>query len=232
VGRVETTYHYEIRNGRLYQSDKDGTYSVKLSRITGPLAWCFNLGSGPSNKTSGNYSYSDQKLAQMIGDKNPWFVRPDAESLTDEMGILKEGMPWLTCIDATDTTAVIGQVTRRLEPYEDWVADYYYSYQWDEDFKNTLNQTDEIPETDSFRIPEEAGGSDPYIYLRGEEAADNFIAGDEVSFGNINDDFAEGYPNYGKITIDTIATDSGYTKIEATDDKIYKGAGTSPFSPW
>jgi hypothetical protein len=229
VGYVGTTHHYELRNGKLHQSDKDGSYSDRLSVITGPLAWCFNLGAptaATSSANGGGWKWENQDLARMIGGKRPWFVCPDQVFMTDEEFNV---FPWMICIDATDSEENNGNTTRRLEPYEDWVCDYFYSYHWNENFKSGLNLDEPMPRTDSFRIPAEEGGTDAFLYIKGEEAASSFIATDEIALGNIDDDLAGGFPNYGKMTIDSIVTDSGYTKIEATNNKIYKAFGISPF---
>jgi hypothetical protein len=230
VGRVTTTYKYHIKNGKIYQSDKDGSTSAVLSQMTGPLAWCFNLGFGPNYTSSGEYVYNDRRLAQLIGGINPWFTVVDAESLEGVNGVIKTDMPWLTAGDATNSISDIEQNSFALRPHDDWVCDYFYSYHWNENFKAGLSLDEPIPKTDSFRIPAEEGGTDAYLYMKGEEAASSFIAADELAFGNIADEFSPGNPNYGKITIDTIATDSGYTKIEAIDNKIYKALNSSPFT--
>jgi hypothetical protein len=225
---VETTDHYEIRNGKLHQSDKDGTYSDKLSSINGPLAWCFNLGAADAGTTSGGgFTFEMADFTRKLGSKRPWFAIPDQAFMSGEEWGLQ---PWMRCIDATNSEENNGNTSRRLEPYEDWVCDYYYSYHWNENFKANLNPDEPIPRTTSFRIPAEEGGSDAFLYIKGEEAASQFISTDEIAFGDIHDDFAPGYANYGTITVDTIVTDSGYTKIEAIDNKIYKGPQESPFS--
>jgi hypothetical protein len=228
VGYVTTTYKYEIREGKIHQSDKDGSSSNALSFVTGPLAFCFNLGSGPNYTTGGGQVYDDQRLAQMIGSKRPWFMDTSSENLTGAKYWV--GNPWLNCLDATNTDSSIGQNNRLLLPHDDWVADYYYSYEWNENFKDTLNINQPVPDSKFFRVPKEEGGSDSYLYIKGEEAATQFIADDEIALGNINDEFAPGYANYGKVTVNTIAADSGYTKLEVDDDKVYKALNTSPFS--
>lgn len=229
VGRVETTYHYEVRDGKIQQSDKDGSSSNTLSFITGPLAFCFNLGAGPINTfDGGNYVYDDKSLAQMIGSKRPWFMNTESGGLTGQNYWL--GKPWMMCLDATNSDVSIGQSGRRLLPHDDWVCDYYYSYEWNENYKDTLSLNQEVPDSTFFRVPKEEGGSDSYLYIKGEEAATQFIADDEIALGNINDEFAPGYANYGKVTVNTIAADSGYTKLEVDDDKVYKALNTSPFS--
>jgi hypothetical protein len=231
-GYTQLSYHYEIRDGKLVQMDKDGTWSVTLSMITGPLAWCFNLGAvGAVNQVLPN-GWGNSDMAGLIGNKRPWFVYPTPSNMELNVGVGNSTKdPWMVALSGVETSSTqYNRSSRYLEPYENWVADYYYSYQWSESYKNSLAIGQQVPLTNTFNVPEEAGGSTSYLYLRGEGAATQFSAGDEISIGSPTDAFEPGRPNYASFTISTIAVDDGDTKIAPTNEVISKVDTQTPFA--
>jgi hypothetical protein len=231
-GYTQLSYHYEIRDGKLVQMDKDGTWSVTLSMITGPLAWCFNLGAvGAVNQVLPN-GWGNSDVAGIIGNKRPWFMYPTPSNMELNVGVgISTKDPWMIALTGVATTSTqYNRSTNYLEPYEDWVADYYYSYQWSESYKDSLAIGQQVPLTNTFNVPEEAGGSTSYLYLRGEGAATQFSAGDEISIGSPTDAFEPGRPNYASFTISTIAVDDGDTKIAPTNEVISKVDTQTPFA--
>jgi hypothetical protein len=221
-------YNYSIKDGKMYQTDNDGSQTYRLSLITGPLAWILNLGAAPTNMASGNLKWSDRELAEMIGSKSPEMFQPSAEMLTGDQWWIK---PWMTCLEGTggSVSNTVNISNRFLEPQEYWIAKYYYSYMWDEDEKDELSVGNPLPETDNFIIPEESGGTTQYLYLTGEDAATQFQVGEEISIGSPSDDFSPDWPNYARFEIASIAADSGFTKITATSGYVTKADTKTPF---
>jgi hypothetical protein len=246
---VELDYKYQWNGRWITQTEKNGTIlsgTDKMTMMTGPLAWLFNLGPIHINSNQVLWPTPQGNLGAHMLAINPWFFYSFYTTRNNGVPHIQSvNMPYMSCVppdgeswpDGTDGDPMDDYAETWLGGKETlgrsgWRAQYFYSWQWDVsadcgDWETTGNNS-----------PPAGGQSESSFLwlndsfsLRPETDTTTLSVGDILQFGSANDissikRFAQGTNNgVTDLSFPLIELSPTLTKVDGYPSPFRYGSG-------